>query len=172
MALFNRTDFERQGNTDSDIFLDSLDAMGEAIIELSGSALRSIKIFTPDMEAPLYSNDALRKKLLDFSRGNRHAQIQILAADTSSAIRQGHQLIHLSQQLTSCMEIRTTPEEYRQNGLSFVLLDRAAFIFRLEQPGTTAIQSHCKFRINRLHEFFTPAWEQAIKDPQTRRFRL
>ncbi len=172
MSIFNTTSFVRQGNTENDIQLSSTDEISESVIHLSTTALRSIKIFTPDLEHKLYDNELFRQTLLSFCRGNRHAQIQILAADTSSAIHYGHQLIRLTQQLTSSMQIRNTPEEYQSTGISFLLIDRSSFIFKADSTKNTALESDCKHRTNRLVEFFTPAWEQAMQDPQTQRLRL
>jgi len=172
MQLFNSTNFEQQGNTENDIQLNNNDEICESIIQLSSNALKSIKIFTPDLEHHLYNNDNVRKILLDFTRGNRHAQIQILAADTDSAIRQGHQLIRLAQQITSSMQIRITPEEYQNENMSFLLIDQSHFIFKSDITKSKAISSNCKQRANKLLDFFTLTWEQATQDLKTKRIRI
>ena len=172
MSLFNTKDFERQGNSENDIQLDNADDTREAIIQLSSTALRSIKIFTPDFEHDLYDNDELRKALLQFTRGNRHAQIQILVSDLSKAIHYGHRLIRLAQQLTSVMQIKNTPEDYQDTNIGFILIDQTSFIFKADASKQPAVQSECKNRANKLNEFFTPAWEHAQTDPQIRRILI
>ena len=172
MSIFNTTNFERQGNTDNDLHLKSTEEVCSTILSLSSGALRSIKIFTPDLEPQLYDNDVFRKNLLNFARGNRHATIQILVADTTPAIRYGHRLIRLAQQLTSAMQIRNIPEEYKDIPISFILIDQSSFLYRADGSTHNGLQSVCKHRANKLQELFTPAWEQAEQDPQTQRFNL
>jgi len=172
MQLFNSTNFEHQGNTDNDTQLNNNDEICESTIQLSSNALKSIKIFTPDLEHHLYSSDNFRKNLLDFTRGNRHAQVQILVTDTDSAMRQGHQLIHLAQQITSSMQIRITPEEYENENISFLLIDQSNFIFKADITKSKAINSNCKQRANKLLDFFTLVWEQAKPDSQSQRLNI
>jgi len=159
--MFNTTNFERQGNSEKDIQLEDNEQTREAIIEISETALRSIKIFTPDLEHRLYDNELFIKNLLNFVRGNRHAQIQILVSDTSHSIRYGHRLLRLAQKLTSAMKIKITPEEYRIARISFLQVDQTDFIFKHDYSKKIAIQSSCKSRNIKLHELFNPAWEQA-----------
>ncbi|VAW68203.1 hypothetical protein MNBD_GAMMA10-2552 [hydrothermal vent metagenome] len=170
MSIFDSTNFERQGNTDNDIELENINETRQLILTLSGSALRSIKIFTNNLQPELYDNDNFRKTLLDFSRGNRHAKIQILATNTENGIHQGHQLIRLAQQTPSIIQIKNTPEDYQTLNIAFLLIDQSSFVFKRTNSGSTSLHSTCKLRTNRLLEFFTAAWEQAEKDPHTQRF--
>lgn len=170
--LFNIQHFERQGCIDNDHHMDSLDDAREAVITLSAQASRSLKIFTPDLEADFYDNDALRRNLLDFVRGNRHASIQILAWNLDLGLHNGHRLLHLSRQLTSPMAIRKPAEEYRQTGMSFILQDQSCFIFRPDTTKVHTFQSFCKSRSQYLFEFFSGIWEHAETDPRCKIFYL
>ena len=172
MSIFDVASFERQGNTEHDIHFDNSEGVSNAICQIADSALRTIKIFTPNLEKDLYDNECFREVLLKFARGNRQAQIQILATDTTTAIHHGHRLIPLAQQIPSSMEIRNTPEDYQDTSISFILIDQSSFIFKPDHASKDAIQSECKHRANKLQEFFTPAWEQAEQDPHTRRFSI
>ena len=167
MSLFDSTNFEYQGNTENDVTLKTGEDIQQSIIDISSSALRSIKIFTPDLQRNLYDNEDFRNTLLNFARGNRHAQIQILTADTSKAIRHGHQLIRLAQKLTSVVQIRIQAEEYRNPSVSFILADQSKFLFK-NPSNQYAFISECEYRHNRLELFFTSAWEQAEQDIETR----
>ena len=172
MSIFDASSFERQGNIENDRHLDNMEAIRDAVCDIAGTALRTIKIFTPDMERDLYDNDAFRDSLLKFARGNRHAQIQLLTTDSSTAIHHGHRLIRLAQEITSAMQIRNTPEDYQDTSISFILVDQSSFVFKPESSVQNAIVADCKHRAGKLLEFFTPAWEQATQDPQTRRFTI
>ena len=172
MPLFNTKDFEQQGTPDKDIRLHDTQEVTKAIIKLSESALKSIKIFTPDLEHKLYDNDNFRETLLNFARGNRHANIQILVADISHAVQHGHQLIRLAQKISTAMQIKITPEEYTETNISFILIDQSDFIFKSNSNNVNAIQCNCKNRANKLLEYFTPAWNQAETTPHSQQFHI
>jgi len=168
MSIFDISNFEREGNTQNDILLDNSNDVREAANTLIESALRSIKIFTPDLQRDIFDNDAFRESLLKFVRGNRHAQIHILVNDSSHAIHHGHRLIRLAQQLTTAMQIRNTPEDYQETSMAFMLIDHSDFVYKPNYSSSNALLSSCKHRGNKLLEFFTPAWEHAQVDPQIR----
>lgn len=172
MSIFDSTNLEHQGNTGNDTQLENINDTRKAILELTVSALRSIKIFTSNLEPELYDTEDFRKTLLDFSRGNRHAKIQILATSTENAIHQGHQLIRLAQETPSVIQIRNTPEDYQTLNIAFLLIDQSNFVFKRTDSGSTSLLSSCTHRTNRLLEFFTATWEQSEKDPHTQQFLI
>ena len=172
MAAFDFINFERKGNTKNDIQLSSAQEISAAIIHATEKTLRTIKIFTPDLEAEIYSNDEFRKQLLAFTQGNRHAKIQILVDDIGNALQSSHKLIGLAQQLSSIVTIKDTPVDYQGTHISFILFDQAGFIFKPDNTSHSAISSNCKNRSNKLHDFFTSAWEQAEQNSHTRRLSI
>ena len=172
MAAFDFTNFERKGNTENDIQLSSAKEISAAVIQATENTLRTIKIFTPDLEAEIYNNDKLRKQLLSFTQGNRHAQIQILVDDISTALQSGHKLIGLAQQLSSIVTIKDTPGDYQGTHVAFILFDQAGFIFKPENISHNAISSNCKNRSSKLHEFFNLIWDQAEQNGHTRRLSI
>ena len=172
MAAFDFTNFERKGNIENDIKLSSAEEISDTVIELTKNTLRSIKIYTPDLEAEIYNNDKFRQQLLAFTRGNRHAQIQILVDDISTALQSGHQLIGLAQQLSSIIIIKDTPIDYQATKISFILFDQGAFIFKPDITSHTAILSKCINRSNKLHDFFTLTYEHANQNIHTRRLSI
>jgi len=172
MQHFNTLNFERQGNTENDLFLENTEEVCKAIIKLSENALRSIKIFTPDLEHLLYNNEHFRQNILNFTRGNRHAQVQILVSDISFSVQRGHRLIRLAQQLSSAMQVKITPKDYTETSISFMQVDQSGFLFKADSSRPQAIQCCCKVRSNKLLEFFTPAWEQAELATQTQQFHI
>lgn len=172
MAAFDFTNFEHKGNIENDIRLSSVKEISAAVIQTTENTLKSIKIFTPDLEAEIYNNDDIRKNLLAFAQGNQHAQIQILVDDISSALQNGHKLIGLAQQLSSIVTIKDTPADFQGTNISFILFDQADFIFKPDKTSQTAIFSRCKNRSNKLHEFFMLAWNQAEQNSHTRRLSI
>ena len=140
---------------------------------MSKQALRKIQIFTPDLEANIYDNDDFKKNLLTMVRGNRYAQIQILACETTSATHRGHSLIRLAHELTSSIEIRIATEEYQQRSIAFMLVDNKGFVFRPDIKNNIGIYNQdCKYRSKILSEIFTFAWTHAELDPLSRRLSI
>jgi len=172
MAAFDFTNFKRKGNFENDIQLNTVEEISAVVIHTTENTLRNIKIFTPDLEAEIYNNDEFRQQLLAFTRGNRHAHIQILVDDISSALQNGHKLIGLAQQLSSIITIKDTPADYQGTHVSFILFDQAHFVFKADSSSHTAISSNCKNRSNKLHEFFTLAYEHAEQNIHTRRLNI
>lgn len=161
MSFFNITDFERQNNAETDIYLSNKEEIREEIINVSSNALKNIKIFTPDLEPTLYDNELFRERLISLIQGNRHAQVHVLVSDISLALQQGHQLLRLAQKLTTAIKIKITPEEYKEINCSFILADETHFVFKRECLRQIAIQANSKNRADKLLAFFDPAWEHA-----------
>jgi len=173
MSIFNVTNFERQGNNEQDIHLSSLEEIQNAVIEIADQALIKIQIFTPNLEANIYNNEQFSKGILNLARGNRQAQIHILVTDSSQAIKNGHGIIRLAQQLTSSVEIRIPPEEYQNENISFILIDNQGFLLKPDSKVNEAIYStSCKYRSKKLQEAFTYVWNQSVPDPQIRRLMI
>ncbi|MDH5570655.1 MAG: hypothetical protein OEY89_02755 [Gammaproteobacteria bacterium] len=173
MSIYNLSDFEKTGKIEQDIHFTDLNGIHEAINEITQQALKTIQIFTPDLEAAIYDNEELRQNLLTMVRGNRHAKIQILAFETTSANSRGHTLLRLAHELTSTIEIRIPAEEYQQTCCAFVLVDNKSFIFRPDTKEFNGIYNpDCKYRSQKLSEIFTAAWEHAEPDLQSRRLSI
>ena len=173
MSLFDLSDFERQGNIDNDVRFNSPEEEKELLIPLVSNALRTIQIYTPDLEPIIYNNQEFIDSLLNMARGNRHAKIQVLALDTSTGAHQGHALLRLAHQLTSTIEIRIPTEEYQEENMAFILVDQKAFIYRPDVKSFDGIYSpECKYRAGKLSETFTMVWEHAEQDTEARRLSI
>lgn len=162
----------RQGNTQEDQRLLTLDTLQQALCQCASNALRNIRICTPDLEADIYDHQPFADALLSFVRGNRHARIQILVQDSSHAIRYGHRLIRLAQTISSSMEIRKTSADEKFLDDSFLIADMSSFVYRSPGLHTGVHNSNCKHRSQKLLDMFTPVWNIAEPDIETRRLNL
>lgn len=162
----------RFGNTENDQTLDSLQHIHSTLVEATRKTLRSIRINTPNLEHELYDHDTFISALTGFVRCNRHASIQILVQNSREAIHRGHGLIRLAQRLTSTIEIRKPTSEENFNNSSFIIFDNSGFIFRNSGAHTGVYNNQCKHRATKLLEMFTPNWEQAEQDTETRRLSI
>jgi predicted GNAT family N-acyltransferase len=102
----------------------------QALLELCYMARYSIEIFTPDLDRRLLSRGAFIQTLKGFIRISPKSRIRVLVSDPTSAIRYDHQLIELSQEFSSYIEIRKTHDDYRHLPYSYILIDGKASLYR------------------------------------------
>lgn len=162
----------RQGNNQDDQILLTLDALQQSLCDCAANAMRNVRICTPDLEADIYDHQPFVDALLSFVRGNRHARIQILVQDSSQAVKHGHRLIRLAQTISSSMEIRKTSADEKFLDDSFLIADMNSFVYR--SPGIHAgvFNNNCKHRSQKLLDMFSPVWDMAEPDIETRRLGL
>lgn len=172
MSLFDFNNFERIGNIDNDIQMNSIEEVNNNFINLTEKSIRKIQIYTPDLEHTLYSRENIRKSLLGFIRENYHAEIQILVDDIDITAQEGHLLIPLAQQISSSVTIKETPVDYLGSNIAFAIFDKTSFIYRPDRHNFYAITSTCKMRANKLIEFFVPAWEHAEVSKYSRQLSI
>ncbi|MFK5892207.1 MAG: hypothetical protein QM504_03185 [Pseudomonadota bacterium] len=171
MSILNIENFKTRGNTKNDFYPKSHKEIQASILELTKHTLRTIKIFTPNLDHKIYNNEDIKSELLKFCRSNRHAQIQILVTDLSHAIKYGHRLVRLTQQIPSHVQIRQIPEEYTDNNLSYVTGDISQFIFN-KKPEKSYLHSMCVNRTKSLYEHFVSIWEKSEQNPQTKTLNI
>ncbi|MDQ1362990.1 MAG: hypothetical protein QG652_850 [Pseudomonadota bacterium] len=162
----------RQGNIQEDEILLTLDTLQQALCDCASNALRNVRICTPDLEADIYDHQPFADALLGFVRGNRNARIQILLRDSSRAIKQGHRLIRLAQNISSSMEIRKTPAAEKFLDDSFLIADMSRFVYRSPGQHAGVCNKNCKHRAHKLLDMFIPVWDMAEPDIDTRRLSL
>ncbi len=173
MSFFDFASLEKQGRTDTDTRFDNIDEAHDRLLDLVGDLSRSVRIYTPDLEPLLLDNENLISRLVDLSRGNRHARIQILCQNTSFAVQRGHRLLRLAQTLTSAMQIRVPPVEYAEDSVAFVVGDMNQVFFRTNTSTYQGIyNADCKVRAQKLDDLFTLIWEQSQTDPETQNLHI
>lgn len=166
-------EFMRYGNTEHDQLIHTLEDMQLAVMDAAQQALRSIKIYTPDLEPGLYDNQAFIDLLVNFIRGNRHASVQILVQNSEHAVQFGHRLVRLAQNLTSAIEVRTSATNSITDEFGYLLVDQSTLLYRSHYRKNTALfTNRCKHRNDKLQELFNFIWETAELDQQVRRLTL
>lgn len=160
------------GETSEEVHISSAEENRNAAISLAKQARHSIDIFTQDMDAALYDNDAFEQSVFKLAKRHPKTKIRILAQDTGIAVRSGHRLIKLTQHLTSSVFINNPTGEHKNERSAFLIVDRIGLLYR-----TTASHRNYKASVNfmaaqrtgKLTEFFNEAWEHSKPDVQTRR---
>lgn len=145
-----------------------------AAIALVGQARRNLEIYTRDLDKPIYDDpnfiDAVRGLAI---RAKQAAAIRILVKDSSRAVKYGHRLIPLCQRLTSFIEVRKPPEQYREYNEALLVVDGVGHIHRTlaDRPEGT-VYFHAPIETRRLLVFFNEVWQSGEADPELRRLYL
>src|SRR3569833_967545 len=112
------------GETSTPLSLETSEDNRAAALRLVQQARRSLDIYSRDLDKAIYDAptflDAVRALALNAKQG----AVRILVKDSSRAVKCGHRLIPLCQRLTSFIEIRRPPEEYRDYYEAFMVVDR------------------------------------------------
>ena len=167
--------FYKLGETVEEVHIDSAEENRNAAIALAKQARHSIDIFTQDMDAELYNNDDFEQSVFELAKKHPNTKIRILAQDTGMAVRNGHRLIRLAQNITSSVFINNPSREYSDEQCAFLVADKLGLLYR-----TTASYRNYKASINfmspqragKLTDFFNEVWEHSTPDIQTRRIYM
>lgn len=171
--MFELPDFNKQGKNDDDIPLHSADEFRDAAVVITTSILRTVNIFTPNLEPEIYDHQPFLDNILELCRGNRHASVKILVKDSSLAVKRGHGLIRLAQKLTSAIEIRNPVDEYLTINNAFMVTDSKSLIYRQQADSYNGLYNlRCEFRAKKLEDLFNTAWEHGVIDVETRNLHL
>ncbi|MBT5463273.1 MAG: hypothetical protein HOK39_05065, partial [Gammaproteobacteria bacterium] len=148
---------------------DCVTAIG-ALIQLSKTRVR---LWTPTIDASLYSHAALMAHFKNLALKNKHTRIEILLTDSRSLVEQGHLLLELSRRLPSSIQIKRAAPEQAASVEEVLLIDERTVFFRPNHSDYHAWA--CLDDIlaaRRLHEPFKVAWQNALEDPQLRVLKL
>lgn len=163
------------GRTDEDITIETAADNREQTISLAEQAHCSINLFTRDMDAAIYDNTALERCLFNFARRNHNTVIRILVQDSGAAVKQGHCLIRLAQQLTSSVLIHNPAREHSDRIDSFMIVDDVGLIYR-PRSGNRDYRARVNYRslqrASDLQDLFNSMWESSTADSQVRRLYI
>lgn len=162
----------RLGETVEEVQLDSVEENKQAAIALATQARHSIDIFTQDMDDGIYNNEDFSQAIFILSKKHPNTKIRILVQDSAAAVRNGHRLIRLAQQLTSSVFIHQPSQEYRHEHAAFLLADQVGLLYRANASHRNyhaSVNFMAAQRASKLSEFFNEVWEHSTPDMQTRR---
>ncbi len=161
------------GETPDTIEVDTSTALRMIVQHMTMQATRSINIFTRQLDAMLYDNQPFIDALTALARHSKYATIQILAQDSMPAVKNGHRLIQLGQQLSSYVQIRKVHNDYRNYNHAFLVADAKGVIFReFADRYEAEIDYNKPVRARELFDFFSSVWASSEPDPQVRRLNI
>jgi len=167
--------FYKLGETEAEIHIDTVEENRNAAISLVKQARFSIDIFTQDLDAELYNNREIEQSIFNLAKRHPNTRVRILTQDSQMAVRNGHRLIKLAQNLTSSVFINTPSREFKDETCAFLVVDKLGVLYRVSASNRNykaSINFMSPQRAGRLTDFFDEAWEHSTPDIQTRRIYM
>jgi hypothetical protein len=133
-------------------------------LQLLAATRHKLAIHIPSLPEAAFNSPAELGELRRIAISGRGAEIRIVLADPSSALRQGHRLLDLAQRLPSVLNIRTPNEEdTAATASAWLLNDTAGYLFlpdALRWNGRAALRDgsgHAPLLLQ-----FEQIWERAL----------
>jgi len=142
-----------------------------AVLTLARQARRSIEIFSRDLDRKLFDQRDFLEALQILAVN--HGQIRILVKNSSAAVKYGHRLIPLSQRLTTFIQIRKAPEDYRDYNEAFLIADGIGCSLRRHADRFEgSVHFNAAKTCHDLLTFFNQVWSHSDPDPDLQRLYL
>lgn len=144
-----------------------------AALALTRQARQSLRIFTRDLDAALYSSEDYRDAVSALARQQPETHIRILIQDPTPAIKAGHRLIGLTQQLSSHIAMRRVGEDWADEPSAFLIADGRGLLWRTQGDRYEGIVDfRAGPRARELVTWFDRVWDNSQTDPEFRTLAL
>ena len=148
-------------------------AIRETGVQLATQASRALCLFSQDLDAELYDNEAFMEAVRKVALRGHDVPVRILLVDAEPAIRGGHRLIEAARLLTSKIQIRSVPEEFNRQKEAYMLADDQGFLLRrLADVFEATADFNAPRRVRRLGEQFDKLWSLGEIHQELRRLNL
>ncbi len=133
----------------------------------------SLSLYSPDLEAWLYSHSSVQDACTQFLLASPKNRLRILRARCRPAGRQGHRLLNLARRITSNLHIRRVNPDQPCDESAYLLADDRGLLLR-EQPEQYAGYAlyNDPGRVRQRQAQFDQAWDISLSDPDLRSFLL
>lgn len=161
------------GSHDDIIHLDSLQDNRDIALSIAQQATRSLLIFTPDFDAPVFDRPAFIEAVKDVAIHSPHSFVKIIVKDSGKAVLYGHRIIELARRLTTHLQIRKASIDFKEYSSTYLIADETAYLRRPHANRYEGIaQFNARSDCKHLTNFFDSAWEKAEPDPELRRLHI
>lgn len=141
----------------------TLETAISATLEIIAGARRSLGIFTPNLEYPLYGHPDVTAAFRQFAIRSRDGGARLIVQDAANLRGQPHPLLELAQKLPSSFQFRTPVEpEDQQYASAYLFNDRGGYLFRLSGNRCAGVWSpSLPGRSRQLAEEFDRCWQRS-----------
>ncbi len=161
------------GATAGEYRIETAPEAADAALALTRQARRSLRIFTRDLDARLYSHEAYRDAVSALARHRPGSDIRILVQDPTPAIKAGHRLTGLIQHLSSHVGARRVANDWADEPCAFLIADGRGLLWR---RNGTRYEGLADFRAGpraaELTRWFDQVWDSSEPDPEFRNLAL
>ena len=173
MSVENLVSLLVVGESTGTLLLESADDFRAAINRMTEQAVRTVKIFSQELDHDLYDQVEFLKIASQICRQRKGCTISILLKNPDKCARLGHRLVELQKRVPSSIEIRSVPEEYGQMNDEFLIVDDIGMIKRF---ALGYMRGHCEFRAVpdavKNSRLFNEIWERSEPCQELRRLSL
>jgi len=150
------------GNSHDELHIDSSEDNHKFALKLVTQARHSVDIFTQDLAARIYDESKFITALRELALRNKHAMVRVLVINPERTIKQGHRIIELARRLTSSIELRHVPEDFRSDPQSYLLADVRGVLHRNDASRYEAtVDFNAPLRGRELANHFNGIWEHS-----------
>lgn len=170
---FTRSDTFVLGETAGEHRIERAAEAADAALALTRQARQSLRIFTRDLDAPLYSSEAFRDAVSALARLRPGTEVRILIQDPTPAIKSDHRLIGLAQHLSSHIGIRRIASDWAHEPCAFLVADGRGSLWRANGARYEGlVDFRAGPRAAELTKWFDHIWERSEPDPEFRKLAL
>lgn len=170
---FSDGDAWRLGETAGEHRIETVAEARDAALALARQARLTLRIFSRNLDAELFSTPEFRDAVSELARRGRQTEIRILVKDPSAAIRRHHELVGLVQHLSSHIGARRVGDDWQDEIFAFLLADEHGLLWR---PYGDRFEGTVDFaagpRGRELRNWFDGVWEASEPEPEFRRLRI
>lgn len=161
------------GGSDREFEVDRVEPLREVALELAAQARRTLDIVTRQLDPPLFDREDFVEAVKRLALSSRRAEIRVLLLDPATVATRGHRLVHLAQRLTTFIQLRVPPAEYREFNEAWIVADGAGYAYRrFSDRYEATVNFHDPRQSLRLTNRFDEIWQRANPDPNLRRLHL
>jgi hypothetical protein len=133
----------------------------------------SLSVYSPDLEAWLYSHRSVQEACTQFLLANPKNRLRVLVRDVGKPVKQGHRLLNLARRITSNLHIRRINPDHPSDESAYLLADDRGLLLRElpEQYAGYALYND-PGRVRQRQTQFDQAWDISVLDPDLRSFLL
>jgi len=149
--------------------LSTLDEYRSAVAEIAKRANRSMSIYTPNLEPLIYDQDMFLEPLKRLVLARGHARLRVLISDPARVVREGNRFMQMARRLTSFIELRNVPPEFRDNPAAFIIADASAIAYRQQCSRWDGIvEFNDQQVVKRYLAYFDEVWAVSLIQPELR----
>lgn len=147
----------------------TLDEVRAATEAVAACGQRLISIFSPDLEPPLYDQQAFLNTIKRFVLGQSFAKVRILVREPGRMLTHNNRFVSMARRLSSYLEIRVLVAEQRQQTAAYCIADDRAIVYRLRADRWDGITSLNNPPVARQYlQEFDASWQASTDEHRQR----